>query len=143
MKLSALVLTGTLALTLCAAANAEVVDLNNQSATECSKQLNAAKGKVMVVAAYDPECHWWQKYKPIYSQVSDSINYPASFFRFDFMNAADNVALNCLQEEPPVCPTTFLYNKAKHHYVLVRKHMGYQTQDELGNFISRDDQGSN
>lgn len=135
MKLNQALIAGILTLLFCLSTQAAVYQLNNQSVAQCRKQLSSVAQKYIVVAAYEPECHWWDSYQPIYTSVANSMNFPAAFFRYDFENAAPGVTAGCLSAEVPGCPTTLMYNKNKHRYGLVRMKTGYQSQQELSSFI--------
>ncbi len=135
MKLTKLLAAGVLTFALCTVAQAEVTVLNNQNLTECRNQISSASQKNIVVAAYDPECHWWEKYQPIFTKVADSINYPATFFKYDFVGAADDVTSKCLREQISSCPTTLIYSKNAKGYSLVRTQVGFQTHEELSKFL--------
>lgn len=114
---------------------APIKELNNQNAAQCRKQMQAASTSNIVVAAYYPECHWWQSFKPNFNNVASSLNYPATYYRFDFLGAAPGVASSCLNAQPRFSPTIYVYSKAKKGYSLIRSVSGYKSVRELASFI--------
>lgn len=131
-----ILIVGILAtLIFCASAQAGVMTLNNQSVSACRAQLSSVRQKYIVVVAYEPGCHWWESYQPIFSSIADSGGHPAAFFQYNFADAGDGVTAGCLNAEIPGCPTTLMYNKTKHSYGLIRTKTGYQSQQELSSFM--------
>lgn len=117
-------------------ASAAVTELNNQSVKQCRKQILSAPTANVVVAAYYAQCHWWQNFRPNFDNVSNSLNFPATYYRFDFLAAAPGVANKCLLMTPRYSPTILVYSKNKKGYSLTRSKSGYQSSQQAGSFIS-------
>lgn len=116
---------------LAGTASAAVVELNTQSLNQCRNQIAAANTRNIVIVAYEEGCPWWSRLKPSYENLSESLNYPASYFKFEFTQAAPGVTTGCLQYNPRYCPTILIYSKSKKRYALVRSKEGYQSKSQL------------
>lgn len=95
-------------------ANAEVIELNNQDAAICLKQLKDNPSDVAIIIDYSPTCGGCISYEPIYQKVA--LEHPErKFFRVKQWETSDAVKKDCLQETgPSAVPRTKYVVKLNH-----------------------------
>ncbi|MCL5260689.1 MAG: hypothetical protein M1561_03265 [Gammaproteobacteria bacterium] len=120
---------------LFATANAKVIELDNQNAKNCQKQILSAHDSRPIVLSFSSSCPNGEAIMPIFHSVAKQFPNRA-FFSYDFdTEKNDSVFAKCIKRYDETCPEIIVMKKTAGKYRPYKSDEGTSTRGEIISII--------